>query len=259
MVDASGCSERFTTAVHLALEMNWPDTQGTVAGSGPLHVWAKMTYTAAGDGWTSESRACGVLMPPLTTQAVLDGLKLGYEFPVASFDDPAMPTFVGGSTRGNGTWLINPGALVLGTVLGSADEPWPARQSLILVDHDGDGKPGITVMTTQGDGFVSPPTDITFSTVADQMYVAARIKLRITAPDLACVGTVHASAESMGFDFTPVGCHVKDAGECPASTANLYNRFLPKLTLGMTGKAILVPIAEQADCADVRAALPNTE
>ena len=239
--------------------MTWPETIGTLAGSGTLHVWAKATFSAEGDTWTTQSRACGLALPPLTTQPLLDGLKLGYEFPVASFDNPAMPTFAGTATRQNGNWLMNPGALVLGTALASADEPWPSRQSLMLVDHDGDGKPAITVVATQGDGFVLPPTDITLSSVADRTYVASRVNIRISAPDLGCAGRVEASAEPMGFDFTPVGCHVKDGGECPSSAANLYNRYLPKLMLGTKGKASLAPIAEQASCADVRAALPNAE
>jgi hypothetical protein len=252
----SDCATRYSTAVRMSVDMSWPDSIGYKAGQGKLLVWIKLTHTPHANGSTSESIACGVSLPVVTTSPLLDSIQLSNEIPAAAFDRPSMPRFAGHSEWKAGVLVIDPGVNLLGVMLSDPSAPWPARAALVPLDHDGDGMPGITAMPKQGGVFGLPPIDIGQTQHADQIYIASRIALRLSAPRAGCNDRVEGSLEPLSFDYTIVGCHAQDRDDCKPKEVDLLATNSPTFTLGAQGHWTSLPSADTASCADVLTALP---
>ena len=252
----AGCRERFTFAVRTSLDMTWPDAIGTLAGRGKLRAWGKVTLAPSADGVRWEEAPCGVALPVVTTTPLVDGIKLFNEVPTRTFDVPSMPRSSGVATWRDGM-LAWDSVTILGSRLSDPRAKWPQRRSLMLVDHDADGRPGITALPRDGAGFGLPPIDIGQTQHADAIYIAARIALRVSVSALGCEGAAQGSAAPLSFDYTIVGCHAVDSGECPESSINLLGNNSPEFELGANGEWSARPIAESASCLEVVAALPD--
>lgn len=253
----SACANSYTTAMRVRADMSWPDTIGLVGGSGTLTYWAKLKHTPAADGGeTLQTVPCGVSLPVVTTSPLLDGVRLFNEIPTASFDLPSMPQFTSHSSWRSGTLVNDTGAILLGVALDDPNAAWPERSELKPADHDGDGEPGVTAIPKNGDGFGLPPADIGFTQQVDRVYVAARLHLQLLAAEAACAGSVAGSVEPLGFDYSIVGCHVLDGGDCTADQTNLLYNNSPAFTLGAKGESTSIPMADSATCEQLLAALP---
>jgi hypothetical protein len=252
----STCPNKYATAVRVRVDMSWPDTVGYWGGEGSMQVWSKVVYTRTASGTTIDSAPCGVALPVVTSTPLLDGAQFANDIPVSAFDQPSMPHFAGRTEWRDGKLVVDTGASVIGAALSDSATTWPYREAIPLADHDGDGKPAMTAIARKDPPFALPPSNIAFTDNLDEVYVASRISLRLTAPGEGCREPVEGSVEPRGFDYTIVGCHILNGGECGATALNLVNNQSPKFALGSSGKWTSVPLDENARCADVRKALP---
>lgn len=250
-----GCPARFTLATRASMDMSWPDTIGYLGGKSKLHAWTKITHTLSEAGSTWQATPCGVSLPIVTTSPLLDGVELSNEIPVAAFDLPSMPRTTGRATWTNGTYALET-VTVLGATLSDAQAAWPVRKALVPADHDGDGKIGVTAIPKQGGVFGLPPTDIGQIDHADQIYIASRISLRLSAPASSCSAPSDGNVEPVGFDYTIIGCHALGRDDCKEEEVNLLSNNSPTFMLGAHGTWSSRPVAETASCAEVVAALP---
>jgi hypothetical protein len=252
------CPNKYATAQHTRMELSWPDTAGYWGGNGDLLVWSKVTYTRMADGSTMvEAQPCGVSQPALTASELIGEGQLSNDVPLSTFEKPSMPRLTGRATWRDGKQVIETGAYVLGASLSDPEGPWPFRASLQPVDHDADGKPGVTAIARQDPPFLLPPVDILFTQYLEQAYTASRVSFRLTAPSEGCSAPVVGSVEPIAFDYMVIGCRIKDGGECGERELNLIENQNPVFTLGSTGQWRSVPIADSASCADVRNAFPS--
>lgn len=250
------CPERFSVATRASVDLSWPETVGYLAGSGSLQTWNKATHTRSATGTTVELVPCGVATPVVTTTLLLDSILLANEIPVVSFDRPSMPRFTGSSHRMANEQVIDVSAMALGASLLELGTAWPHRTELSLIDHDGDGKPGITALPKSGGAFGLPPADVGLTERADEVYVASRTALRYRTRQALCEPRVEGTVEPLGFDYTIVGCHLQSGAGCKPNQVNLLDNNDPAFVLGMQGRWVSVAVAETATCADVLAALP---
>jgi hypothetical protein len=254
--DTSSCPERFTVATRASVDMSWPETVGYLAGRAKLQTWSKTTHTRSASGTTSEVTMCGVSLPVITTTVLLDGVRLANEIPTAAFDLPSMPRVVGSSSLRAGKYVIETGVTALGNTLSDANVAWPTRRELPLVDHDADGKPGVTALPKNGGEYGLPPADVGQTEHADEVYIAARLAFRLTTSQAPCAARAEGEVEPLGFDYTIVGCHVQGGAECRDNQVNLLDNNDPTFEIGAGGQWLSLPIDESASCAAVLAALP---
>jgi hypothetical protein len=252
----AACPAKFTTASHMQLPVSWPGTIGFLAGEGFLQAWAKTTYTRTADGMATESVLCGAAFPVVDTTFLLGQIKLANDFPASAFDQPTMPRAQGRATWQDGKFILEVGAAVLGATLSDASGAWPTREALMPVDHDGDGKPGLTVFPRKDPPFGLPPGDLLMTTQLDTMYTASRMVFRLTGTSEGCSAAAQGELEALAFNYTVVGCHIAGRGDCGESQLNLVENQSPVFTPKSGGQWRSVPIAESASCAEVRAALP---
>jgi hypothetical protein len=186
----------------------------------------------------------------------IDSIQIAFDIPTAAFDLPTMPRFAGRADWKAGLLVTDPGPFVFGTDLSDPMAAWPARAMFVALDHDGDGKPGVTAIPRRNAPFGMPPLDIGFTKFADEVSTAARTVVRRSATQAGCGERMEGSVEPLVFDFTLVGCHVSERDDCTERELNLIANNLPAFVLGTQGTWTSVPIAETASCADVLAALP---
>jgi hypothetical protein len=253
---AGSCPSKYATAMRMRVDMSWPDTVAYWGGKGLMQAWSKITYTTTAAGTTVESVPCGVALPVVTSTPLLDGVQFANDIPVSAFDQPSMPRFVGRAEWRAGELVLDVGASVLGAALSDPGATWPFRTALQLADHDGDGKPGITAFAKKDPPFGLPPVDVAMTKYIDATYIASRTTLRLTAAREGCSALVEGDVEPLMFDYTIVGCHLVDGGDCAEREVNLINNQSPKFTLGSGGTWRSVLIDANARCADVRTALP---
>jgi hypothetical protein len=104
---------------------------------------------------------------------------------------------------------------------------------------------------------VQPPTGLGFlgsAPSADKLYLSSRTVVSLDGKLTSCAD-VAGTAKIAFFDSHVVGCHVKNGGDCTPSQIDFVDqsRTLYKIT-GATFTA--KKIADDATCADARAALP---
>jgi hypothetical protein len=247
----------FTRAARVELGVEWPGTIGLEAGSGKVIVYTKLTYKMAGDQWVTDQRPCGTDLPVITTSLLVNNLKSVNRIPSSAFDSPNMPVAQVPIASAAGMLTIASGAGLFGVDLPSADAPWPALAALKPVDHDGDGKPGVTAFPEAGDGYIIPPLSAAQDRTADQVYVAARVSFTLNAPIQRCSELREGTATIAGFDYSIVGCHATDGPECTASESRFLARAAPVFTVAATGTWSQREVAENATCAQVQAAFAN--
>jgi hypothetical protein len=254
--EGGGCPSKFTTASYMRMPMSWPGSIGFLAAEGAMQAWARTTFTRTADGTTTESVLCGVVFPVVNTTILLGQIQLANDFPLNAFEQPTMPRAKGRVTWQDGTMILDVGASVLGTTLSDPNGAWPPREAIVPADHDGDGKPGLTVIPRPDPPFGLPPGDLLMTTQIDTMYTASRMGFRLTGTSAGCSAPAQGGLEPLAFNYTVVGCHLAGRGDCGERELNLVENQSPVFTPKSGGQWRSVPIAESASCAEVRAALP---
>lgn len=246
----------YARAARLTLELTWPETLGFLGGAGKFVLWAKVTHSRSSAGALELGlRPCGALLPEATTTVLAGGLKASVQVPPSAFDSPNMPTDQLTVTQREDrslTFAIN---TVLGAMLPDPNGAWPSSASLVPLDHDGDGSPGVTALPLEGPEYTLPPSSVAQTEFLDRLSIAARVRVRVSVTP-ACTGTADGTLEPLGFNSTIVGCHVKDRDGCVASETRFIASQMPRYMLGSSGAWTEVEVPQAANCADVRAALP---
>ena len=255
---ANGCRpSRYSLALRLTVDTRWQETIALMGGAGKAYVWSKLTIDPSAST-ISEFRACGSLLPVLHTTAVAGNTQAFQRAPQAAFDQPSMPTAAGGSAiRANASLLLEPGPLLVGLSLADPAGPWPASssdRSVMVVDAEGDGKPGLTALVRNDGSFAGSPTSILVTDRIDASYGASRLAYRAMLGDAACAATLEGPAEIVALDNLLVGCHVKDGGDCSPEEQKFVEDNRPKLSFGAAvAHAAVLPL--DATCAQAVAVL----
>ena len=90
--------------------------------------------------------------------------------------------------------------------------------------------------------------------VADNLYLVSRTAVGLTGKTTTCEEQ-SGTATIKYFDSHVVGCHVKGASECTPTQADFIDQSR-SIYQATTGTFKSKKIADNATCADVRAALP---
>ena len=230
-----------------------------VNGSGHVHIWAKVAFTASGNALYATSQACGSSLPSATL--ILNLGRILIEIPNDTWDLSTMPRFVFKATQSGwnvGSTLNYTYSALIGVdptdPTTDAATPWPdSYAGIAATDPDGDGKPGVTAVPRSGGGFVAPPTMSLLASV-DRVYIVLRNTSSVIKTRTTC-DRASGTAELMHFDNHVVGCHVEGGRDCGPADVDFVdgNRTAYRAT-SATIESVVVP--DTATCADVRAALP---
>lgn len=254
---STGCAPRtsFMLAVKTTIPLSWPETTGTLAGTGEFVLGSLTHMTADGNAWTGEGAPCLSMVPPYTYKELVGGGTGRLDIPDSVWDTPGFPHFATAATISGwdpGSSLDLPAAISLvGLSMADPAATWPdSYTSIQVADHDDDGKPGITAIPATGDGFAQPPVSI-FGPKADRLYIVARRAVTLSGHFTSCT-ELEGTATIAYFDNHVVGCRTVNGSACNSTQTDFVdsNRTIYDHTPG-TFKAVLLP--DGATCADVRA------
>lgn len=248
----------YTRAVHITVDVSWPDSLGITGGNGQMQIWNAMTFGPPGSETSVETRACGADIPAQTTTAVAGGYKVQGQVPYSAYDSASMPKTHGTATKQGQQLTVNPTTAVLGVQLTDPMGPWPTSSEaakVTSVDSDGDGKPGITAIPRQDTGFSLVPINVFQTDFADELYSAQRSSIRLSGIEDGCPESIDGEAEVELFDTLVIGCHIKAGGNCSADEVKFLNDSRPIMKrVKASWTARLAP--DSVSCADVRALVP---
>lgn len=273
----SSCALAGTYAALFDYDVNWQGT--TLAGIVPLlrpgrgrvRIWSLLEVQES--GVRSRVRGCGAELPDFASGNAQVGAELyASYFPEATWDAASMP-------RWNLAWTpscLEPGCAIasdaLAATLGARvgpNSPWPGPNGsiaqLMLVDHDDDGEPGVTLLprgpresSASGFPYSQMPLNWRLNARATRLSMALQVGFRLEGKLESCdalAGTVREGR----VENRVVGCHgtAGDAGEavCTPEQVRFADQNLPSWTVN-AGAWRARRIADGASCADVRGALP---
>jgi hypothetical protein len=273
-----GCTQytNFTLGIHIILEVTWKGAGGgttTLDGAGQVHLWNKATLSANGTALSGQAMSCGTTLPdivlgPLGNIAAggMNG-KVSIAIPFASWDAPSVPKFQETGTLAG--WAVgsainmDPTVALVGLTMPDPMAAWPASFTGITgVDAEGDGSLGITgIPKKDGTNYVYPPTAIGLGglqPVADKVYIASRTVIQLAGKTTTCEEQA-GTATAKFFDNHVIGCHVFNGGECTNTGNGNQTDFIDAsrtIYVPTSGTFTSKKLADNATCADVRAALP---
>ena len=272
---AGGCANNQTQATsgnHIIAEVSWPAKTGIEAGTGTMHIWTLTVLdmqapdpTTGAIPATGKVKPCGSTIPALTKTGIAGGGKVQTIIPDEVWDQPGIPTFNATGTLSGfdvgATVQMDPVVSLVGMDMDNAEGPWPSSfKQINAVDHDGDGKPGIFARPRTDAPFGAPPTSLLEALNpngkrATAIYVATRTKVELGGQRDTCT-TASGSATVHMLDTHVVGCLRNDNKACSAGEVDFIDQNQPKFTI-KSASYQMVQLPDGANCADVRAALPN--
>jgi hypothetical protein len=249
-------------AIHVVIEVSWPSTMISAAGTGKVHFWNKVELTQL-DALTGSAQPCGTVLPevPLSGPAMIaaGGSRILVEVPDALWEAPGGPRFSVQAMRAGsvGGALEMQWNTQLGVMLADPKGPWPdSYQMLTPVDIDKDGNPGYTVRPLATGGYVLPPASLMVGTppLADSLYLASRDVVAISGKRLNCYQEA-GTADVSKLDGHIVGCHIKGGADCtPAQIDFLDQNRIKYQVKSATFEARLV--TADATCVEIRDSMP---
>jgi hypothetical protein len=260
----------FTLAVHVIVDVTWPASTATNAGSGKLHLWNRAVLSASGLSLSGDTTPCGTMLPEFglngAGQIVTGGSKVLIEVPNMVWDAPTIPKLTSKGTisgwNAGSTIAFEPTVALVGLTMADPMAMWPASfTGITAVDVDGDTKAGFTAAPRNGTGYVLPPTGLGIfgsAPSADKIYLASRTVVTLAGKFDSCEQQSGMATVPL-FDSHVVGCHINNGGECTNNGANSQTDFVDtSRTIYKPGAATFTSkhIPDGASCADVRAALP---
>ena len=245
-------------AVHVTVDVSWPESLGITGGTGQMHIWNAMTFGPPGSEIPTEIRACGADVPAQTTTAVAGGYMVQGQVPYSAYESASMPKERGTATKQGAQLTINSTIAVLGMEMADRAGTWPSSAqaaTVTSVDSDDDGKPGITAIPRQDTGFSLVPINLFQSEFADELYSAQRSSIRLSGIENGCPETIEGEALVERFDTLVIGCHIKGGGVCTPDEVKFLNDSRPIMKrVKAVWTARLAPDA--VSCAEVRALVP---
>jgi hypothetical protein len=251
--------------VHIVMDVTWPASTASSAGTGKIHLWNRSTVTATGNTLDGTTQGCGTLLP----DTVLNGLgslaaggnKLLIEVPDAVWEAPSMPKYPTRGTQSGaavGSTVSLGWTALIGLTLTDPQGAWPdSSRGLMGIDADGDGAPGYTAAPRSGGGYVLPPTAIGLggsAPAAERVYLVSRHVIEVSGMRPACDQQL-GKATVRAFDSHVIGCKLRGGQECSPAQTDFLDGNRPKYVVaGATYEARAMPAA--ATCADIRKAFP---
>jgi hypothetical protein len=264
-----GCNPSGTWASYISVAVTWPATPFILrAGEGNLQQWNLSHQTPAGVNVNSETVVCLIYIPDLQGDVLAGNATFGVRFPDNIFDAGSLPfaNFVlrGQPASSGFSFQTDPFATLSGLAMPSSSTAiWPGLAALtpLLLDHDDDRKPGITVIPALGQGYSLPPIDVQASARADLIYLATRTVSSLSGSSVGCdevrgnvvISTINGLP---AIDSTIVGCRRSDGIECTAAEAAFINQNRPQFTPKGPGTLTSVRMPDSATCADIRKKFP---
>jgi len=231
-----------------------------------VHLIGRLTDVCEdGSGGQGEIKGCGTILPPFRSDANCDSFAI--TFPDVIWDSPAMPSFLTtGSTTG-----FNPGDILtlnqatglLGFSMGDSEGAWPGYMETATVacplgtgeqcfpDHDGDGKPGITVKMGRigetdaeagGCGGFDPPLPFIFRGApldggplalvdeaprAETIYIGLRVRMGGAGAIGSDCASGWGESTAKYMNSRVWDCEVADGTNCTDQAANFVDSVAP--------------------------------
>jgi hypothetical protein len=286
--DGGACPARTdeTVAVKIRMTVTWPGTAGHIPGAGSYVIWLLSRYAIDGrNNITSTTRICQIGQPAVTehpddfvTSAPVGYLKLvRLASPVSEWKKVTKTTVATGVLGGwsvGSSMAIHPSVSLFGlkdtSEYKKPTTPWPSASSdpypfgtaPDYEDEEGDGTPGITLLSIADAGYAEITTSLSpTAPAADRVYAASRIELSLYGTSKSCE-QVSGTAEVSLLDSRFIGCRLEgDGGLCtPDQSAFVDVTWQVAFRPGpATFEQVVLPASASATCDDVVAALPDTD
>jgi hypothetical protein len=274
-----------TIAVKIRMTVTWPGTAGYIPGTGSYVIWLLSRYAIDGqNNITSTTRICQIGLPAITespsdlaTSRPVGDVKIWLASPVSEWKKVTKTTVATGVLGGwavGSSIAIHPSVSLFGLKDSSqykdAATPWPSASSdpypfgtaPDYEDEEGDGTPGVTLLSLADAGYAEIPTSLSpTAPVADRVYAASRIELSLYGTSKSC-GEASGTANVSLIDNRFIGCHLEgDGGLCTPDQSDFVDAtwqvtYLPGPA---TFEQVVLPEGASATCDDVVAALPDTD
>jgi hypothetical protein len=250
------CDLAGTYALKLTVPTTWPGTSLIDAGSGDFKFWARLVFTQNGTALTGTVTTCDHVVPDFA-----GGLNEDYGiiYPASIFA-AALPSLATSATLGGtgpgSSFTLARSALMLGLRMNNPVlDPWPSAGSVMQVDSDGDGKPGVTATYKSTGGFSRPPVNGFGTARAQTGYMAARVVFQLAGTLTSCTQS-SGSATVQDIDSRTLGCRISGGSrDCNGSEQNHLDSNAPGYQT-RPSTYTLTKVAAGSSCATVRATLP---
>lgn len=249
------CDLTGTFAVRLSTPTSWYGP-AVEPESGVLRAWLRLQVVHVGTQADVHVNTCGLDIPSVGMALLPERIRFTY--PNSLFDSGLLSGATARMTLANtapGADLSLPDvSLVTGTAIGaSIDTSWPANPT--PSDDDNDSHPGVTALYDDTGILALPLTGPTLvSARARRPYVAGRLAFSLAGALTDCDGG-RGVATTHHLDTHVFGCELESGAQCSATQASFLNDNLPTLIFD-PATYTMVKLADEADCAAVRAALP---
>jgi hypothetical protein len=259
------CSSAGTWAIKITTPVKWNQTFVIQGGSGTITNFAKSVRTQNGLTIVDTAKICGIETPPYSSTPTFGNEKYGVSFAPEVFDAPSMPSFTLNGTLSANTegasFTATPSAALIGaTMANPTTDPWPSNgAALTAVDADGDGNVGITGIPMSGNGFIQPPVNPTRTIRAGKVFATFRNVLTASGTVKSCtrvegVGDIAMINNKAAIDQHVLGCQHQDGAACAPAEFKLLDGAAPVYIPTDKATITMVKLADNATCADVRAA-----
>jgi hypothetical protein len=254
-----GCDLAGGWALKMAIAVSWNGSGALLGGTGEVDLWALIDAAPGTDSLTVTLRPCGAALPDFSS---ILGETYGLAFPSDLFDHappylPATSTTITLTGTSAASFAFPVEATVLGLQMANPEsDPWPASSSSVLqVDMDRDGMPGVTALAKTGASYKSLPVAAALpSPRAEALYMALRSVASIANPFASCT-RANGAATVTALDSHVLGCRLVGGGACSSSEAAFADANRTAFTVASaTFQAAKLP--GSGSCPDVRSAVP---
>jgi hypothetical protein len=240
---------------------SWPAQQYVQAGSGPIQFWLRLKLTQSGTTLSGSAELCDQSTPETRNSAISERYLVDYPSAMFTPGAPgaAFSATLASQSPGAGLTAARTAHLLGLSMADPLNGTWPSLSGVLSsqVDHDADGKVGITVIFIDDSTYDHAPTAGTlFAARASYAYGAQRLRFSLGGALSGC-GGASGAATVQSFDTETIGCRLESGSDCSSSqythlhnnaTVHTVSNASYVLTkLGATGSTFT--------CAQVRAAL----
>ncbi|MET0390423.1 MAG: hypothetical protein ABW321_30910 [Polyangiales bacterium] len=248
-------------ALRINAQATWPAKPYVRAGSGQLQFWLRMTLTQSGTSLSGIAQLCDQTTPETRNSVTTDRYLLAYPSALFTPGAPAAAFTATLASQAPGAGLSSSTAAhTLGlTMADPLNGTWPALSTVRTdqVDHDADGKLGITTVFVDDASYNHVQTSGSLTAArASHSYGAQRLRFSLGGALTACSGASGA-ATVQSFDTRNIGCRLESNADCNSSqyTHVDNNAVVYSVTSATYSMTLLGSPGSTFTCAQVRAAL----